>query len=419
MSGIIGIDFGARSSSAAFSCGENSSTRALRVLNQWPAATRRPLSQFPSDDEVESIVYYDLNLKIVGWSEDKHEVFRPEGGMQYGIYVVPDFQARLFPPNDYPEEVQGAFLAHKKTADDIAVDYLRNLRLNVLAQVQSHCEAPGTAQAGFHVVMTTPAFWDGEAQGNLRKIARAAGFTEERGEKLEFVSGLEAALRYAEYEEPSNFTVGDTIMVLDCGGNLVEATTFEVRTGSPLSLERRSKVSVASCGSAEVTRRFLEVVSKKIEKTGFPSLGRTVPRMRLRCKTQFEKEVMMGLGNTTFQAPPGAPDAFWVADLRVDLDCTEADLVEGYMTFTEEEVYPCFDLAIERTLNLVKEQVEAVQEQNKRLNGCLLVGGFNRCAYYSRNVRAGIESQGLRIIQHEHEPAGFAKGAVLSGLNRA
>ena len=49
--------------------------------------------------------------------------------------------------------------------------------------------------------------------------------------------------------------------------------------------------------------------------------------------------------------------------------------------------------------------------------GCLLVGGFNRCHYYSRRVKSGISEYG-GTIEVNNRTIPFAKGAILAGLDR-
>lgn len=43
------------------------------------------------------------------------------------------------------------------------------------------------------------------------------------------------------------------------------------------------------------------------------------------------------------------------------------------------------------------------------------MGGFNKCAYYSKKVQLGIRAYGLKIIQPELSLA-CVKGAVIAGL---
>ncbi|KAL3484076.1 hypothetical protein BJX62DRAFT_248793 [Aspergillus germanicus] len=414
--GIVGIDFGGISSSAAFVL-DSGKKPELKVLDQWPKATPRFLEQIPENAEIESIVYYDQRFEVVGWSEDEDDaVITPQGGTKPGLYVFRNFKSELFPPEDYPEELKAAIRVPGKTPEDITVDYLRHLRVSVLSQVQHRLEKLKRAQGNLRVMITTPSFWNEEAKARFREIATDAGFEAKPDEKLDLISGLEAAILHAEFVQPAAFPVGETFLVVDCGGHFVEAAAFEFKTKSPFRLEKRTRVSASSCGTAEVTRRFLNIMNDKIDRTGIGFQGQTKPRMRHRCRKQFEKEVLLQLGRATFQ-PPEDLSGFWLADLGLEIDCPEADLTEGYMSFSEDEVYSCFDFAVERTLELVKEQIAAVQVQGLQLQSCLLLGGFNKCVYYSDRVQTGIAALGLGAIQSDHDPLAFAKGAVLAGLN--
>jgi molecular chaperone DnaK (HSP70) len=414
--GIIGIDFGGISSSAAFAL-DNGQNPELKVLEQWPKATPRFPEQVPDNPEIESIVYYDQRFKMVGWSEDEENaVITPQGGTKPGLYVFRNFKSDLFPPKDYPEELKASLRVPGRTPEDITVDYLRHLRVSILSQVQRQRENLERGQGNLRVMMTTPSFWNEEAKAGFREIATDAGFEAKPDEKLDLISGLEAAILHAEFVRPAAFPVGEIFLVVDCGGHFVEAAAFEVHARNPFRLEKRTEVSASSCGSAEVTRRFLNIMNDKIGRTGIAFQGQTKPRMRHRCRKQFEKEVLLQLGRATFQPPSEDLSDFWVADLGVEIDCPEADLTEGYMSFREDEVYSCFDFAVERTLELVKEQIAAVRVQGLQLQGFLLVGGFNKCVYYSDRVQTGIAALGLGTIQSDHDPLAFAKGAVLAGL---
>ncbi|KAL3441804.1 hypothetical protein BJX65DRAFT_243224 [Aspergillus insuetus] len=414
--GIVGIDFGGISSSAAFAL-NNGQNPELKVLDQWPRATPRFLEQVPENAEIESIVYYDQKFKVAGWSEDEDAVITPQGGTKPGLYVFRNFKSDLFPPEDYPEELKAAIRVPGKTPEDITVDYLRHLRVSVLSQVQRQFEKLKRAQGNIRVMITAPSFWNEEAKARFREIATDAGFAAKPDEKLDLISGLETAILHAEFVQSTTFSLGEIFLVVDCGGNFVEAAAFEVTTKNPFGLEKRTKVSASSCGSAEVARRFLNLMNDKIDRTRIAFQGQTKPRMRHRCRKQFEKEVLLQLGKETFPPPSEDLSGFWVADLGVEIDCPKADLTEGYMSFSEDEVYSCFDFAVERTLELVKEQIADAQVQGLQLQGCLLAGGFNKCVYYSDRVRAGIAALGLRTIQSDHDPLAFAKGAVLVGLN--
>ena len=358
---IIGIDFGSTSSSAAF-IRPQSPNPVIHTLDHWPDAVRWSFDQVPRGAEIQSIVYYSPGIEVIGWSGNRDEVVTAQDNLKPGIHATPDFKTQLFPPAELLSESRP--LPHGKTIEDITVDFLRHLRGSVQEQL-----AWRDCKRSFQFVMTVPAFWDDETREKFRAITNMAGFDRD-GAKLEFISGLEAALYNAHFTRPSCFG-GDNILVLDCGGHLVEAATYQVKSMSPLNMGYRTSVSVAFCGSTEVTRRFIAIAGAKIDKVGFPDHGRTKPRMRLRAKRAFEKDLLFGevLGRPDFKfdLPPEVSNGFWVADLGVEVDCPEADLVEGYMVFSEDEVYSCFDAAVEMTLGLVREQIDAIHEQNQQI----------------------------------------------------
>lgn len=356
---IIGIDFGSTSSAAAF-IRPNSRTKEIQALHYWPSALKWSFDQVPRGAEIQSIVYYDPRIQVVGWSGNRDEVVTAQGNLKPGIQATPSFKAQLFPPTD---EFRNGLLPPGKTVEGITVDFLSHFRRSVLEQPEL---AGWDCKGSFEFVMTVPAFWSDETRGEFGKITKMAGF-----DQVELVSSHEAALFNAHFTRPSCFNQGDNILVLDCGGHLVEGSTYHVKSTSPLSIDRRTSVSVASCGSAEVSRQFMAIAGSKIDKTRFPAHGRTKPRMRLRAKRAFEKDLLFGdtLGRPghKFELPPEMSDGFWVADLGVEMNCPEADLVEGYMVFSEDEVYSCFDAVVERTLGLVREQVQAMQEHNAQI----------------------------------------------------
>lgn len=57
----------------------------------------------------------------------------------------------------------------------------------------------------------------------------------------------------------------------------------------------------------------------------------------------------------------------WAVDVGIESVWPEADIDEGYMVFTNDEIQKCFEPVIGRILELMKNQVLAVQSQYKTL----------------------------------------------------
>lgn len=388
---IVGIDFGATSSAVAFSPA-NSNKQEPMVLDRWPESVRRSKDGVPREQQIQSTVYYSQTLEVVGWGEENCDVvyevgkpymernglspfctLRPGIGpylvgpalfcsVKPGVQTIPHFKLGLSAPEDsdiYIPTPAG------KSAADVTADYLWHLRQSACSQIEGQLGAePGKAQRSLCYVMTVPAFWDEKARNELRKASKAAGFWIHSDEELILVPGPEAAMLYADFIDPSLFNVGDNILVADCGGQLVESITYEVKSKEPLRVEKCTGISVASCGSDEVTRCFLSIVESKLKKAGLKLRG---SRMYAKSRYQFDRYIKHEFGKPDIQPLPGTPRGFWALNLGLELEDLEADLEEGYMMFSKEEIRSCFDQVIDRAVELIENQITAVGAQNKKL----------------------------------------------------
>jgi hypothetical protein len=57
----------------------------------------------------------------------------------------------------------------------------------------------------------------------------------------------------------------------------------------------------------------------------------------------------------------------WAVDVGTEAEFPEADLEEGYMLFTNEEILQCFNPAINEILEMMDNQVVAIEAQDKKL----------------------------------------------------
>ncbi len=60
----------------------------------------------------------------------------------------------------------------------------------------------------------------------------------------------------------------------------------------------------------------------------------------------------------------------WAVDVGIEEDFPEADIEEGYMTFTNEEILSCFLPVVNRILELIITQINAVKAQSRALQVC-------------------------------------------------
>jgi len=57
----------------------------------------------------------------------------------------------------------------------------------------------------------------------------------------------------------------------------------------------------------------------------------------------------------------------WAVDVGIETDFPEAGIEEGYMTFTNDEILLCFEPVVNRILEMIQNQIVAVQAQNGQL----------------------------------------------------
>jgi len=89
-----------------------------------------------------------------------------------------------------------------------------------------------------------------------------------------------------------------------------------------------------------------------------PDVSRAPGRVYSKCIMDFENRIKTDFRNNGQK---------WAVDVGIEADYPEADLEEGYMTFTNDEIFQCFEPVINRILELIRDQVAQVQAQNATL----------------------------------------------------
>ncbi|KAF9895248.1 hypothetical protein FE257_000150 [Aspergillus nanangensis] len=417
-------DFGATSSAAAFALPypTTQANNDIRVLNKWPESTRWSYDKLPRPHQVQSTVYYNQYHTVVGWGDKTHEAITPRHSPAPGVYMVSDFKSQLSPLGDGGSMYYNNPFLQDRCAADIAADYLWHLRKSACSQIAEDLSAECTTQSrvNFRYVMTVPAYWDENARAEFRAVAKRSGLgIHSPDESVLLVPGPEVAVLYAGCTNQSAFQVGDVVLVLDCGGHIVECVGYEIKSTDPCTVEKVGGGAAASCGSALVTRRFMSIVEDKartLERLGF-NVARS--RLRAKCRADFERRIKLEFGKSSDGQQPliplDLPRGAWAVDVGWELDVPEVGLEEGYLVFSEEEMEACFDAAVDRTRELVDGQIGELREQGRRVQSCVLVGGFNKCMYFSEKVDSHVASCGLQLIKPD-PLLSAVKGAVLTGL---
>ncbi|KAF5130757.1 Heat shock protein 12B [Metarhizium anisopliae] len=107
----------------------------------------------------------------------------------------------------------------------------------------------------------------------------------------------------------------------------------------------------------------------------------------------------------------------WAVDVGIEAEFPEAGIEEGYMTFTNEEILQCFEPVVNRILELVRNQIIAIQAQNRTLQNILVVGGFGASEYLFQQIKLHVPPQfQSKVVRPMDSVAAIVKGAVTAGI---
>lgn len=107
-----------------------------------------------------------------------------------------------------------------------------------------------------------------------------------------------------------------------------------------------------------MNRNFSNILKAKIKKTALPEESTTASRAYAKCIMDFEYRIKGDFRNNGQK---------WAVDVGIEADFPTADIEEGYMVFSNEEILLCFEPVVNRILEMIRNQIIAVHAQNKQL----------------------------------------------------
>lgn len=315
------------------------------------------------------MLYYDQYQKVVGWGPDIADALAPTGYPKPGVQKVEWFKLQLMlSGNTYIDPINLPPLPPGKSEIDVAADYLFKLRQAVRNQLQKTLgEVFSREERNIRYYLTVPAIWNDAGKAATRAAAVQAGFLrDENDNRLTLISEPEAAALFCAKSGLLNLKVGDAILIVDCGGGTVDLIAYEVEEEQPFSVAECTAGSGDSCGSTALNRNFSNILRAKIRKMKLPDGSRTAGKVYAKCIMDFENRIKADFRNNGQK---------WAVDVGIEADFPDAGIEEGYMTFTNEEILQCFEPVVNRILELVRNQIIAIQAQNRSLQVSYLSGG--------------------------------------------
>lgn len=306
-------------------------------------------------------MYYDQYQKVVGWGPDIADALAPTGYPKAGVQKVEWFKLQLMlSGNTYIDPINLPPLPPGKSEIDVAADYLFHLRQAMRNQLQKTLgEVFNREERNIRYYLTVPAIWNDAAKAATRSAAIQAGFLrDENDNRLTLITEPEAAAMFCSKTGLLNIKMHDAVLIVDCGGGTVDLIAYEVEEEQPFSVAECTTGSGDSCGSTALNRNFSNILRAKIRKMKLPDGSRTAGRVYAKCIMDFENRIKADFRNNGQK---------WAVDVGIEAEFPEAGIEEGYMTFTNEEILQCFEPVVNRILELVRNQIIAIQAQNRSL----------------------------------------------------
>ncbi|KAH8165000.1 hypothetical protein CIB48_g3239 [Xylaria polymorpha] len=418
---IVGIDFGTTFSGVAFAFATNNEAKE-DIITEWPGAgsyTKQKVRNYDFSGQkhstnipkIPTVLYYDQYQKVVGWGPDIADALAPTGYPKPGVQKVEWFKLQLMlSGNTYIDPINLPPLPPGKSEIDVAADYLFKLRQAMRAALQKTLgEVFNREERNIRYYLTVPAIWNDAGKAATRAAAIQAGFLrDENDNRLTLVSEPEAASLFCAKTGLLNLKVHDAILIVDCGGGTVDLIAYEVEDENPFTVAECTAGSGDSCGSTALNRNFSNILRTKIRKMKLPDGSKTAGRVYAKCIMDFENRIKADFRNNGQK---------WAVDVGIEAEFPEAGIEEGYMTFTNEEILQCFEPVVNRILELVRNQIIAIQAQNRTLQNILVVGGFGASEYLFQQIKLHVPPQfQSKVVRPMDSVAAIVKGAVTAGI---
>ena len=307
------------------------------------------------------MLYYDQYQKVVGWGPDIADALAPTGYPKPGVQKVEWFKLQLMlSGNTYIDPINLPPLPPGKSEIDVAADYLFKLRTAMRAQLTKTLgDVFAREERNIRYYLTVPAIWNDAGKAATRAAAIQAGFLrDENDPRLTLITEPEAAALFCSKTGLLNLKIHDAMLIVDCGGGTVDLIAYEVEEEVPFTVAECTAGSGDSCGSTALNRNFSNILRAKIRKMKLPDGSRTAGRVYAKCIMDFENRIKADFRNNGQK---------WAVDVGIEAEYPEAGIEEGYMTFTNEEILQCFEPVVNRILELVRNQIIAIQAQNRAL----------------------------------------------------
>lgn len=324
-------------------------------------------------------------------------------------------------------------LAH--TPVDIIADYLERLLKHTKDQLTEFHGLRDENPVEF--VLCVPVKWSYKASWRMQEAMHRAieasglGRLDNGGIKgLFIVSEPEAASTFVISQSDSArfLNLGETIVLLDCGGGTVDAITYKVIQTDPVRLREVVPPNGASCGSVFLNKNFEELLRDRLQ--GATLLGNAISLDHI-IKTKLVEWENLYKRTIDITARKGSEkfNMLHIHGLQTD---ESRRIRDNCVLFDRSEIKDVFKGCLRDVHKLLRDQLRRAKEATDEDTGGLgfnvqrvfMVGGFAESPSLQSHIRdvlsreRNVLGQPIRLVLPRHVDSAVARGAVLRALNK-
>ncbi|EGU88537.1 hypothetical protein FOXB_00943 [Fusarium oxysporum f. sp. conglutinans Fo5176] len=309
---------------------------------------------------------------------------------------------------------------------DVIVDYLTCLLLHALSELQKKGIDDSYRK---DVVICVPVTWKEKAREDMRaclaKALRKAEFggvnvQENRIENLHIESELDAAAAHM-LATQSIIKRGESFVLLDAGGGIVQAKTYRVDDGRPFPLCQgivppRGGFHGSSCLDEDF-RKYMErlLAEETYLEQGVEAMNWMVEEAILRFKVSVKPN---------FHCDQDIKKQFYIPRLR---DNEKKGFKEACVHVDRSEIEEMFTKQLDAIFEIIKSQLNDARGLGYKVEKIVLIGGFGRSRFlidFLKERVAKYSQEGgspvalLPLEESTRIPDIVSSGAVLLAMNQ-
>ncbi|KAF4449449.1 hypothetical protein F53441_7311 [Fusarium austroafricanum] len=337
--------------------------------------TTRRVAYSREPEEIEMVTSWESELNHCSDVEKvpTQLYFEESGrGIKWGYAISPDkeplkwFKLLLLEPRDTPSGVASSTQIQEarrlvnnsnKTPVKIVSIFLRRLWNHSMEAIRRSIGEDVMNRSKFRVVITLPAIWPPYAQQRMKEAAQQSGMLNQRSAgttTLHFVSEPEAAAlaTIKDLSKRSSIKVGDTIVVCDAGGGTVDLISYVFLSTDPFVVKECVKGGGDLCGGVFLDEAFMRFIKNKSRECTWNAVKKSDKRKFL--NDQWEHGIKPQFENQR---------RTWPLDLPENCVRTQSQGLRRRVTLelTSNELLSVFSPIIDKVVNLVSRQVNAIQ----------------------------------------------------------